>query len=87
MPSKKPRSGKEKLTPISPGKLLKLFKLCKYKVVGRSGSHVTMKHPNKRLLLTIPMHKGQDIRPPLIRSLIKNAGITRTRYLKLLAEL
>ena len=87
MPPKKKGSGKEKIAPISAKKLIKLFNLVGYIVIGRSGSHVTLKKSGNPLLITIPDHKGQDIRPPLVRALIRNAGITRKRYFDLLMDI
>jgi predicted RNA binding protein YcfA (HicA-like mRNA interferase family) len=38
------------------------------------GSHVTLKHPGKRLLCTVP-HPKKDLPVGTVNSILKNAGL------------
>jgi len=46
------------------------------------GSHLTMTKPGHRAKLSIPQHK--ELGPGLLRSLIRDAGLTVNEFLKLL---
>lgn len=41
---------------------------------------------DKKIRIVVPMHPGKDIKPGLSRAIIREAGITRERFLKLLKE-
>ena len=36
--------------------------------------------------IVIPMHPGKDIKPGLSRAILKEAGISREKFIKLLKE-
>ena len=50
----------------------------------RLGSHVTMKKPGCRFLLTVPLHKVLD--RGTLRRLIKDAGLTVDEFVALLEK-
>jgi len=85
MARKKKASGSSKITPVRPEKLQKVFEKIGYEVIGQTGSHRIMKHPDKPLLVSIPVHPG-TILPSLIRNEIKKAGLRVERYIELLLE-
>ncbi len=39
---------------------------------------------NPRLATTVPLHKGRDLPRPLLRAIIRQAGLTEEEFLKLL---
>jgi predicted RNA binding protein YcfA (HicA-like mRNA interferase family) len=47
-------------------------------------SHHILKKPGHRLLLTVPVHAGEILKPGTLRSLIANAGLTVERFIELL---
>lgn len=42
---------------------------------------------DRRVRIVVPMHPGKDVKPSLVNMIIKEAGLTREEFLKLLREL
>jgi predicted RNA binding protein YcfA (HicA-like mRNA interferase family) len=82
---KKKASGSTKITPVRPEKLQKVFEEIGYRVIGQTGSHRVLKHPDKPLLISIPVHPG-TILPSIIRNEIRKAGLSAERFIELLKE-
>ena len=40
----------------------------------QSGSHVVLRHPDGRTV-TVPVHKGRDLGPGLLRRIIRDTGL------------
>ena len=74
-----------KIPPISPNKLIKILEKEGFKVIRQKGSHVIMINSKKNRIV-IPVHPGKDIKPGLIRAILREAGISREKLLKLLKE-
>jgi predicted RNA binding protein YcfA (HicA-like mRNA interferase family) len=74
-----------KISPISPNKLVKILEKEGFKVIRQKGSHVIMINSRKTRIV-IPVHPGKDIKPGLIRAILREAGISREKLLKLLKE-
>jgi predicted RNA binding protein YcfA (HicA-like mRNA interferase family) len=74
-----------KIPPISPNKLVKILEKEGFKVIRQKGSHVIMINSRKTRIV-IPVHPGKDIKPGLIRAILREAGISREKLLKLLKE-
>ena len=74
------------LRPVSADKVLKVLGSVGFKVVRQRGSHVILKHPDGRLTV-VPVHRGEDIGRGLLLKIIKDAGLTRVEFLKLLKEI
>ncbi len=57
-----------------------------YRAVRQEGSHVRMRHPHpaERKPLTVPMHR--ELRPGLLRAIIRDAGLTPDEFRELLHE-
>ena len=45
-------------------------------VIAQRGSHVQLKHPERRGRVTIPIHAGETIGPRLLASILAQAGLT-----------
>jgi predicted RNA binding protein YcfA (HicA-like mRNA interferase family) len=43
--------------------------------VRQRGSHIQYRHPDGRST-TVPLHKGRDIAPPLLRQIAKDINLT-----------
>jgi len=74
-----------KIRPLLPRKLIKILERVGFKVVRQKGSHVIMMN-DKGTRTVIPVHPGKDVKPGLIRAIIKEAGLRREDYMKLLEE-
>lgn len=51
-----------------------------FDVVRQRGSHVQFRDPRGRCT-TVPVHKGRDISPPLLRQIAKDIGMTLEEFL------
>ena len=74
-----------KILPLKPNKLIRILEKTGFKVVRQKGSHVIMMN-DKKTRIVIPVHLGKDIKPGLVRAIIREAGISREKFLKLLKE-
>jgi predicted RNA binding protein YcfA (HicA-like mRNA interferase family) len=74
-----------KIPPISPNKLIKILEKEDFKIIRQKGSHIIMIN-NKKNRIVIPVHPGKDIKPGLIRAILREAGISREKLFKLLKE-
>ncbi len=41
---------------------------------------------DRKVRIVIPVHPGKDIKPGLVRAIMREAGISREKFLKLLKE-
>lgn len=74
-----------KISPISPDKLIKVLEEDGFRVVRQKGSHIIMMDAKKNRIV-IPMHPGKDIKPGLTRAILKEAGLSRETFHKLLKK-
>jgi len=79
-------SGKEILIPLKPQTVAKVFESLGYKLTSTHGSHRVYNHPDNMKNITIPFHK-KDLRKPLLRRLIRTAGITVEEFMTALRRL
>jgi len=75
-----------KIPPLNPHKLIKILQRTGFKIIRQKGSHVIMMNDQK-IRTVIPVHPGKDVKPGLIRAIIKEAGLSREEFLKLLKEI
>lgn len=54
--------------------VIKLLKADGWTEVRSRGSHIQLKHPSKKGLVTVPMHSG-DIPRGTLNSILKQAGL------------
>ena len=74
-----------KIAPTNPLKLVKLLEKDGFRQVRRKGSHVILMDKN-RTRIVVPVHSGKQIKPGLVRAIIREAGITREKFFKLLKK-
>lgn len=74
-----------KIPPINSTRLIKILEQESFKVVRQKGSHVILINQEKTRIV-VPVHPGKDIKPALLRAILKEAGINRDKFLKLLKE-
>jgi predicted RNA binding protein YcfA (HicA-like mRNA interferase family) len=61
----------EKLPVLKPNEVIALLEKQGFSVSRQKGSHVQLRHPDGRAT-TVPMHKGRDIAPSLLRQICKD---------------
>jgi predicted RNA binding protein YcfA (HicA-like mRNA interferase family) len=57
-----------------------------YYIHETSGSHVQLKHPEKRGRVTVPNHQRFDLPRSIVKSIIKQAGLTNEQFAAQLEE-
>lgn len=67
-------------------KILKPLEVCRrleqlgFEVVRQRGSHIQYRHKDGRCT-TVPMHKGRDISPALLRQIVKDINMTTSEFI------
>ena len=51
-----------------------------------TGSHVQLKHPAKTGRITVPYHQRSDLPKAIIKSIIRQAGLTNNEFFELLKK-
>jgi len=65
---------------LKPAEVCRLLERHGFVAVRQRGSHVQYRHPDGRAT-TVPVHKGRDLAPLLLRQIVKDAGITMQEFL------
>lgn len=73
------------LRPVKAEKVIKILIKIGFKPVRRRGSHVILRREDGRVTV-VPVHKGEEIGRGLLRKIIKDAGLSRDDFLRLLRE-
>jgi predicted RNA binding protein YcfA (HicA-like mRNA interferase family) len=74
-----------KISSIDSNRLIKILEREGFKVIRQKGSHIILINEEKTRIV-VPMHPGKDIKPGLCRAILREAGISRKKFLKLLKE-
>jgi predicted RNA binding protein YcfA (HicA-like mRNA interferase family) len=74
-----------KISSVDSNQLIKILDRQGFKVIRQKGSHVILINEQKTRIV-IPVHPGKDLKPGLVRAIIREAGISREEFLKLLKE-
>jgi predicted RNA binding protein YcfA (HicA-like mRNA interferase family) len=64
---------------LKPGEVCRRLEAFGFAAVRQRGSHVQYRHLDGRAT-TVPMHKGRDIAPPLLRQIAKDIGLTAEEF-------
>jgi predicted RNA binding protein YcfA (HicA-like mRNA interferase family) len=73
------------LPSLSSAKVVKALKRAGYVEVRQKGSHLILFNDTTNSRVTIPMHKGKDIKKPLLRKIIELEALMSVEdFLKLL---
>lgn len=73
-----------KIGPVPSKKLIRLLTREGFQVIRKKGSHVILMRGGVRTV--IPVHPGKDVKPGLVRVIIREAKIPRERFFELLEE-
>ncbi|MGB9914696.1 MAG: type II toxin-antitoxin system HicA family toxin [Candidatus Bathyarchaeales archaeon] len=74
-----------RIKPLPAQKIIKVLEKIGFKVIRQKGSHVIMMN-EKGVRVVIPVHPGKDVKPGLIRAIIKEASLKREEFFKLLKQ-
>jgi predicted RNA binding protein YcfA (HicA-like mRNA interferase family) len=74
-----------KIKPLPSRRIIKVIEKTGFRIVRQKGSHVIMMN-EKGVRIVIPVHPGKDVKPGLVRAIIKEAGLRREDFFKLLKE-
>ncbi len=77
-------SSKLKLTEAE--KIIKVLRKIGFEVKRQRGSHVILKN-SEGTIVVIPVHNGEKVGRGLLLKIIRQAGITKEEFLKLLEEI
>ena len=73
-----------KIGPVPAKKLIEILRREGFQVVRSKGSHVILMKEGVRTV--VPVHPGKDVKPGLVRAIIREAKIARKRFFELLKE-
>jgi predicted RNA binding protein YcfA (HicA-like mRNA interferase family) len=60
---------------LKPSEVCRLLERLGFVAVRQRGSHVQYRHADGRGT-TVPVHKGRDLAPPLLRQIARDIGLT-----------
>ena len=72
-----------KLPVLKPTELVRLLERLGFQRIRQKGSHLYLRHPDGRATV-IPIHRGEDIPPGLLRSILHDVELTREEFLEYL---
>jgi predicted RNA binding protein YcfA (HicA-like mRNA interferase family) len=71
---------------LKPREVIRALEKAGFYIHQVSGSHVQMKHKDKPGRVTIPSHGHFDLPKHIVKSIIRQAGLTNQEFLDLLEE-
>lgn len=74
-----------KIKPLPAQKIIKVLEKTGFITIRQKGSHIIMMN-EKGVRVVIPMHPGKNVKPGLIRAIMKEAGLKREDFFKLLKQ-
>jgi predicted RNA binding protein YcfA (HicA-like mRNA interferase family) len=64
---------------LKPTEVCRILERLDFGVARQKGSHIQYRHPDGRAT-TVPMHKGRDISPTLLRQIAKDINLTIEQF-------
>ena len=64
---------------LKPGEVCRILETLNFVAVRQRGSHIQYRHPDGRAT-TVPMHKGRDVAPSLLRQIARDIGLTAQEF-------
>ena len=68
-----------KLTPANANEVIRVLEKLGFNSIRQSGSHAIYHHPDGRWT-TVPIHGGKDLSKGILRKILKDAGISVTKF-------
>ena len=75
-----------KLPIVSGPEVVKALQRAGFVVRRRSGSHVILTSSDGERTVSVPIHRGRDLKPGTLRGIIKDAGLTVEQFRQLLLD-
>ena len=75
-----------KLANLKPRLVIRALQKGGFYVKQKTGAHVHLKHPAKPGRVTIPNHQSFDLPKPIVRSIIRQAGLSTQEFFDLLKK-
>jgi len=72
-----------KLKPEKPGAVVKKLRKLGFDGPYGGGKHVFMRHPQTRMKISVPIHKGRDIPVGTLGAILRQSGISVDEWSKL----
>jgi predicted RNA binding protein YcfA (HicA-like mRNA interferase family) len=73
------------LPSLSPEKVVRALKKCGFVELRQKGSHLILLNEQSGKRVVVPMHRGKDIKKPLLRKIIElEAQLTVKEFIKFL---
>lgn len=72
---------RRRLSPMRPREVMAILERVGWYVDHTTGGHYIMRHPDKHGLVPIPYHGHRDLKVGLLRSIIRQAGMTLEEFL------
>lgn len=74
-----------KLANIKPRQIIKALKKIGFEKRRQTGSHLIFRHPETMKITIVPIHP-KDVKVSLVRTIIKQSGLSRKDFLKILKK-
>ena len=75
-----------KLANLRPRQVVRALERAGYYIHESSGSHVHLKHPSRPGRITVPYHERFDLPKHIVKSIVRQAGLTNEEFFRLLKE-
>ncbi len=73
------------LKPQSAKTVIKVLSRLGFQIARKKGSHVVLKHPDGRITV-VTVHAGEEIGTGLLSKIIKDTGLSKEEFMKILKE-
>jgi len=70
-----------KLAGLKPRQIVRALEKAGFYIHESTGSHVHLKHPSKAGRVTVPYHERFDVPKQIVKSIIRQAGLTNEEFL------
>ena len=68
---------------LKPREVVRALERLGFQAIRQKGSHLFLRHPDGRSTV-VPIHKGEDLPPGLLRSILHDVELTREEFFDLL---
>ena len=75
-----------KFANLKPREVIRALQKGGFYIHEQSGSHVNLKHPSRPGRVTVPYHERFDLPKHIIKSIVRQAGLTNKEFFELLDQ-
>jgi predicted RNA binding protein YcfA (HicA-like mRNA interferase family) len=75
-----------KLANLKPREVVCALERAGFYIHETSGSHVHLKHPQRPGRITVPYHERFDLPKHIVKSIVRQAGLTNLEFFRLLGK-